>query len=130
MAMTGLQDFEKNLRELERKMRGEVLAKALLRAVQPVVREAAATAPSRSGALSRSMTAQVMKSEPNEAVVRVGPGRPEGSHGILLELGTIYMTARPFLATAYEATSQQVVDELEEIIGNEALNALEIDAIL
>lgn len=130
MPLRGLHQFELNLREVERKFTGEVLQKALLAAVQPVVKQAAATAPSRSGALGRSMTAEIMKSEPREAVVRVGPGRPTGSHGILLELGTIYMTARPFLATAYEATSQQVVDELEEIIGNEALNALEVDAVL
>lgn len=108
--LIGLQQFEKKLKELEFQVRGEVLRKALLRAVQPVVRQAATLAPVGSGKLSRSMTAQVMTYAPAfEGIVRVGPGKPEGSHGILLEHGTIYMTKRPFLGTAFQATEPEVI---------------------
>lgn len=124
--LRGLRQFENNLKDVEQKFRGEVLKKALLEAVQPLIRQAAANAPvGITGKLSRSMTAQAMAyAGPNEAIVRVGPGRPEGSHGILLEYGTIHMTARPFLALAYEATFQDVLDLLENDVINQVENAV------
>jgi HK97 gp10 family phage protein len=115
--LKGLEQFERQLKELEEKMRGEALRKALLAAVQPVISAAAAAAPTRTGHLKQSMTAQIMPSAPGEAIVRVGPGRPEGSHGILLEYGTVHMTPRPFLAVASEATFQEVLGIFEIQIG-------------
>lgn len=112
--LKGMEQLEKTLRETERKLRSEVLKKALVTAVQPLVRQAAISAPSRSGKLSRSMATQVISAPLDEAAVRVGPGRPEGSHGILLEHGTVFMTPQPFLGNAFETTQA----EIEEIMGN------------
>lgn len=117
--LRGLKEFQKNLKELEEKARGKVLSEALLRAVQPTVQKAASNAPRGTGKLAGSMTAQSMKyAKPDEAIVRVGPGRPQGSHGILLEYGTIYMTKRPFLASAFEATFQEVAARMGDEIGD------------
>ena len=121
--LRGLAQFERTLKDLENSVSGEVLKKALLRAVQPTVEQAAANAPRGTGALGRSMTAQAMSySTPREAIVRVGPGRPEGSHGILLEHGTIYMTPRPFLADAFRATAELVINEFENELEDEITN--------
>jgi len=112
--LIGLEQFEKQLKDLAQEMRGQVLREATLKSVQPLVQKAAAIAPRGSGALGRSMTAQSMGyAHPAEAIVRVGPGYPAGSHGILLEFGTIHMTPRPFLALAYAATHQEIINEME-----------------
>ncbi len=104
--------FQEAMQNLQDKVaKGEILKEAVVKAVQPLVRAAAASAPRGTGKLSGSMTTQsFVKSD--EVTVRVGPGRPEGSHGILLEFGTIYMTARPFLASAYAATQQEIADQM------------------
>jgi len=116
----GLGKFEAELEAIARDLKDSILREATLRAVEPLIERAAATAPRGTGALSRSMTAQVMNAPPGEVIVRVGPGRPEGSHGILLEFGTAHMTARPFFASAFEATYQEVMENLE----NEVSDAL------
>lgn len=118
--MGGLDQFENNLISMKERIQGEALKKALLQAVAPTIQLAAAIAPRGRGDLSQSMVAQVMDTPPNEAVIRVGPGTPKGAHGILLEVGTVYMTARPFLAIAYQATFPDVVTLFED----EVLNAL------
>lgn len=114
----GLEKFEKELEELTKHLKDQVLREATLKAVEPLIEKAAATAPRRKGELSRSITTQVMNAPPGEVIVRVGPGRPEGSHGILLEFGTVHMTARPFFASAFEATYQEVMENLENEVGN------------
>ncbi len=112
--LVGIDRFEKQLRDLPEKIQGETLRKAALKAVQPLVAKAAAAAPRGSGALSQSMTSQSMSYAPiTDAIIRVGPGRPTGSHGILLEYGTVYMTKRPFLASAYSATRDEILYEME-----------------
>lgn len=121
--LSGLPEFEKALKDLENKARGEALKKALLHAVQPLIRQAAADAPRRMGELSRSMTAQAMEySTTTTAIIRVGPGRPEGSHGILLEYGTVFMSAQPFLASAFEATIDAILTDFQEEFENEIIN--------
>lgn len=117
--LIGLKQFERDMKEIEQKITGEVLKNILLKAVQPVVQAAASSAPTRRGKLKESMTAQSMDyASSDEAVVRVGPGRPEGSHGILLEVGTVHMTARPFLAQAAEARYQDVINIMEDEVGD------------
>ncbi len=101
------------LRELESKIvRKEVLRDAVVRSVQPLLQKGAELAPRGKGGLSGSMTTQSFINA-TDVVVRAGPGRPKGSHGILLEYGTIHMTARPFLASAYAATQQEISDAME-----------------
>lgn len=117
--LIGLEQFERELKKLTEKVRGQVLRAALIKSVQPTVREAAAKAPSGTGGLSKSMTAQQMKyARADEAIVRVGPGRPKGSHGILLEFGTIHMAKHPFLASAYAATYREVIDNMGNEVGS------------
>jgi len=114
IGLVGLDRFEKVLRDLTEEVRGQALRAAAVKAVQPLVQKAAANAPRGSGALSQSMTTQVMSNAPvTDAIVRVGPGYPSGSHGILLEYGTIHMTKRPFLASAYGSTRQEILDNME-----------------
>lgn len=114
IGLVGLDQFEKALRDLTEEVRGQMLRAAALKAVEPLVSKAASLAPRGTGALSRSMTAQSMAYAPvTDAIIRVGPGKPSGSHGILLEYGTVHMTKRPFLATAYSAVSQEILDRME-----------------
>ena len=117
----GLDQFERDLKNIAEKMiEGKMLQAAILKAVQPLVNVASALAPKgSSGKLSRSMTTQFLSStSTTEIVARVGPGYPEGSHGILLEYGTVHMTARPFLASAYEATHEEILAVFESELNN------------
>ena len=116
--LIGLREFERALKNLEQQTRGQVLRQATLKSVQPLVRVASILAPRDSGGLSRSMTAQSMSyAVTTEAIVRVGPGRPAGSHGVLLELGTIHMTSKPFLGVAYAATRDVILNEMRLNLG-------------
>ncbi len=126
----GLDQFERALQNVAEQLKGEKLRNAAIKAVQPLIKAAASRAPRGSGALSRSMTTQVISSaNAQETILRVGPGRPEGSHGILLEVGTVYMTARPFLASAYEATRQETLDIFNNVMEAEFVDSLEIQGL-
>jgi len=117
--LIGFQQFESNLKEQIRKITKETLSKSLVKAVEPFLTKAATDAPKSSGKLARSMVAQVMEfAHATEAIVRAGPGKPEGSHGILMEVGTVHMTKRPFLANAYEATYGEVINRMENEVEN------------
>lgn len=106
-------ELARRLEALAGRLRREIMEEALLAAGETLRDEMAARAPVRSGGLRRSIVVAPDKRQPG--TVRVGPGRPGGPHGHLVERGTAprvtrrtgafrgAMPARPFVAPAMMA---------------------------
>jgi HK97 gp10 family phage protein len=139
--VTGLKEVDAELKKLGSKEGTKVLRRAMLIATAPIVKQAQANAPKRSGALAESIgsrfgvgreeglrssilpplggrftvvIAPLRKSRVAVALYNLvyGRRRPDIYHGHLVEFGTRHSRAQPFLKPALDAKAPQAVHSL------------------
>lgn len=128
MKVQGVDNLEKALQKLPRKIRMRYLRKALRAGGRPIVREARLRVPKRTRNLYRSI-GTVVKKERGELRAYVGTRRGgkryDGWYGHLVEFGHGGPKAarpHPFLRPAFEAKGKEAVDAMAQVLG-EALRA-------
>lgn len=103
-AVTGLDELAASLAALQRALSPALLQADALAAVQPMLADAQATIPSRTGKTKHLLHAVARASSHGATatveVANSGPGRP-GHDAIFLEYGTANMAAQPFLRPAF-----------------------------
>ena len=118
----GLKELDKALKRLPLKARGQVMRKALSKAMEPVKQSAISLAPIRTGNLRQSIVKRtsIPKAGNNftaEARVSV---TTDGWYGMFHEFGTVKMPAHPFMRPAIDNNSDAALTifrrELKESI--------------
>lgn len=115
VSVEGLEELREQFSALSDRMQAKALRDAMRGAARPVVQEARARAPVRTGRLRRNIIAKVF-SGPKTVTAIIG-FRAEGKrgdvrnafYGMFLELGTSRMTARPMLRPALDAKGGEAV---------------------
>lgn len=102
--LSGIEDFIDQLSALDKKLRNQILRKALRDAAKGVAREAKANAPEDTGAMADSTKVRSGRRKKDTISVQV---IVEGGHGdepvpLHIEAGTVRLAARPFLRPALE----------------------------
>lgn len=106
-----LQQMGANITELENK--------ALKKAAEPVLQDAIANAPERTGNLKKGLKISGIKNRDGTKYVLVGIDRSVTSkiyYGKFIEFGTIKMSARPFLGPAYEKNKKEIMEEIKNTL--------------
>ena len=131
-------------KELPKKAHRKVIQKALRVSSKPMLKTAQNTVAKNSGALAASLRSWNVKAnrrrEETFATVHLGPKRSWKKavslvashydrsfkvnslgiyHGHIIEFGTKYQTAQPFLGPAMEAHGQSMIKEFGRIMGDE-----------
>ncbi|APM39929.1 HK97-gp10 family putative phage morphogenesis protein [Clostridium kluyveri] len=104
-----LQQMGTNISRLENK--------ALKNAAEPVLEDAKANVPVRTGKLKKGLKITNVKKEEGVKYILVGVDRGDNSeifYGKFIEFGTSKMSARPFLQPAYEKNK----DNIQKTIAN------------
>lgn len=96
------------------------LEEAVLAGAEIVRQAASDNAPRRTGTLAASIVKELgKKSKQGETAVKVGPNK-KAFYGLFVELGTVKMSARPFLFPALEsnraAVRNTIRDKLREAL--------------
>ncbi len=120
MKVLGLKELDLALRELPEAAAKATLRAALKKAAQPVADVAASMAPVRTGRLSESISVRTQLSKrqrrgrkKKDAVVMfIGAEAKKGPHAHLIEFGTRFQGARPFLRPAWDAGKQGVLSSI------------------
>lgn len=106
LSVTGARELGGNMIGLGRSVSGDRLERAALAGGQVVANDATRRAPKKTGRGARSIQARVVRSEPEEVEVAVGPGRRE-FYMMFQEIGTSYFPAQPFLRPALDNNFRQ-----------------------
>ena len=101
--LEGVNELEAKLQKLSESMREEIIEEGLLRAAEPIRKNAEQRAPMRTGNLKENIYSSVDPKDKRS--VDVGPG-PSAFYGLFLELGTQKMSARPFLRPAFDSNKK------------------------
>lgn len=121
----GLDELEKQLGALDKKIRKKFLRQALRAAAKPIRDEAARLAPRRTSEpprtsgkpLHRSMVIRSAGKQPgSDITLQVAPGKG-ASHGLLQEFGTVHHPAQPFLRPAFDNKRDEAVRAFRESLG-------------
>ncbi len=112
MVLNGVEELEGKLNKLARDVQRKLLTTALKNAADLTRERASELAPVRTGRLKKEEIIVKVGAEStlDHAVVRVGPSK-DAFYGLFQEIGTIHMTARPFLRPAFEETKTQVYEK-------------------
>lgn len=112
MVLKGVDALEGKLNRLARDVQKKLLTTALKNAADITRQRASELAPVRTGRLRKEEILVKVggESKLDHAVVRVGPSKT-AFYGLFQEIGTIHMTARPFLRPAFEETKELVYAE-------------------
>lgn len=125
----GLKELQKQLKKLGNKDGRQALARACRKAFKPVLDTAKALAPRHRGILADSLKISVLQPKGQDAAVVVGIkiGAPKGigtkelppaRRWHFVELGTVKMSAHPFLRPALDQNADRVVELLKAEIRN------------
>jgi len=93
--------------------------KALKNAAEPVVSDAKANTPVRTGNLKRGLKISGIKTKEGIKYVLVGVDKSDSSeifYGKFVEFGTSKMSARPFLGPAYEKNKKEIVEIIKNTL--------------
>ena len=111
----GIKEARKAFKELSDKMQRGVLRSALRASARPVVKDAKARVPVRTGALKKAIgVAVTVKTTEATASVGIRRGKRGGpaTYAHLPELGTKHSPAKPFLRPALDSKKNAVVNTL------------------
>jgi len=106
-----LQQIGTNISSLENK--------ALKNAAEPVLIDAKANVPIKTGKLQRGLKVSGIKTSGGIKHVLVGVDRADNSeifYGKFIEFGTSKMSARPFLEPAYEKNKKEIVEAIKNTL--------------
>lgn len=106
-----LQQIGANISRLENK--------ALQDAAEPVLEDAKANAPIRTGKLKEGLKISGVKNRDGTKYVLVGIDRSDNSnifYGKFIEFGTSKMSPRPFLEPAYEKNKKEILKRIKSTL--------------
>ena len=92
---------------------------ALGNAAEPVLEDAKANAPVRTGKLKEGLKISSIKTKEGMKYVLVGVDKSDNSkifYGKFVEFGTTKMSARPFLGPAYEKNKREIVETIKDTL--------------
>ena len=92
---------------------------ALRNAAEPVLEDAKANAPVRTGKLKEGLKISSIKTKEGMKYVLVGVDKSDNSkifYGKFVEFGTTKMSARPFLGPAYEKNKREIVETIKNTL--------------
>jgi len=92
---------------------------ALRNAAEPVLEDAKANAPVRTGKLKEGLKISSIKTKEGMKYVLVGVDKSDNSkifYGKFVEFGTTKMSARPFLGPAYEKNKREIVETIKDTL--------------
>jgi len=121
----GLRELLDGLSELKKPTQTNVLKRALMKAGEPVERDAVARAPHLKGQLKRSfgagtkLTRRQKRLHPKESKVEVYIGTGNIPHGHLQEFGSSRHAAQPFLRPAWDGNKMRVLESLKNDLAME-----------
>lgn len=116
--LRGAAELEAKLRDLGPKIARRLGDKALKAAAKPIIAEAKLLVPVRTGKLQRSITA-VTSSQGrgnDERLVLIGFKRPASRYAHLVEFGTVYQSARPFIRPALDSQANAALNEMVSVL--------------
>jgi len=125
--LRGIDEALGNLRAVVAPVNDKRIGENAAAALQPVVEDAKRLAPVEDGDLRDSIGVATSLAEPNRfdgKAVFVGPLTGDIFYAAFVELGTVKMRARPYLAPAMHENRDLVFEILGENIGNDMLGAL------
>lgn len=106
-----LQQIGTNVSKLENK--------ALKNAADPVLEDAKANAPVKTGKLKKGLKISGIKTKDGIKYVLVGVNKSDNSdifYGKFVEFGTSKMSARPFLGPAYEKNKKEIIESIKNTL--------------
>jgi len=110
-------DLLKKLRKLPSKVRDKVVVGAVRASAKPIIKEARALAPKRTGNLAKSIGANKRRSKGTIVHFSVSPrkgGKYDGWYAHFVEFGTRKMAPRPFLRPAFENKGEEAINAAKE----------------
>lgn len=115
----GAAEMERLLKDLGPVVASSVGDKAVLAGAKPIVDEAKRLVPVRTGALQKSIKAQVerRRKADDERVALIGFERPTSAIAHLVEFGTVHSAAHPFMRPAMDAKAGEALEEMGRVLG-------------
>ncbi len=113
LTISGLDEILDNLANVIDKTAAEILKGVFMDAGKVLRDRAKANAPVRTGLLRSAIFAAPGRPDKSDVLVGVSrskrkTGAPSAPHGVLIEFGTVKMTARPFFRPAIDSTKSQM----------------------
>jgi HK97 gp10 family phage protein len=111
----GLQKLEKKLSKLPEKVAKKVVSKAVRAGAKPMLAQARANAPVKTGLTKKSIKIRTMKAKWAKPGYGVHIGvsdkwfSGEAFYAGMVEFGTVRMAAQPFIRPAYDVTKDESV---------------------
>ncbi|WP_411680646.1 HK97-gp10 family putative phage morphogenesis protein [Clostridium thailandense] len=108
--LTGVDEILNKLQQMGANV-GRLENKALKNAAEPVLEDAKANVPVRTGKLKKGLKITNVKKKDGMKYILVGVDRGDNSevfYGKFIEFGTSKMPARPFLQPAYEKNKNKI----------------------
>ena len=111
--------------ELPKATATNVQKRALMRAAEPIERDAKQNAPYKTGLLKEKidigskLSPRQKGQHKKESKVEVFVGPPSMARGIVAEFGSIKQTATPFMRPAWDANKRTAFDTIKEMLTEE-----------
>ena len=106
--LEGAKELDKVLAGLSKSMAKQQIKAGLRKAAKPVLKDARAMAPKKTGAMAKSIKVRTMV-RTNVPAISIGPDA-EHYYGVFTERGTAHHSAQPFLRPAWDKNKRQVRD--------------------
>lgn len=132
----GLRELQRNLAELPKATAKNVCRRILIKAAEPFISAARASAPRLTGALAASIHFSTRLSPRQQRLARreaklknekyfteVHAGASALPHAHLVEYGTFKMAPRPFMRPAWDANKFGAMDTIVNDLGDEIMKA-------
>jgi len=121
IVISGLEQFKRDLEQIDFSKRKDTLVKAVLKAAEPIRDDASTGAPVDTGFLSRNIVIQEDKKNSDSlssVVVDVG-ATSRAFYGFFQEFGTAFQQAQPFLQPAIDSNESEIESKLVDYIQEE-----------
>lgn len=116
----GAKEMENLLKALGPRVASKAGDKALRAAAKPIVDQAKRLVPVDTGALRRSITAQIgRRTKASERVILIGFRPPTSARAHFTEFGTSHSAAHPFMRPAMDTRMHQALREMGRVLGAE-----------
>jgi HK97 gp10 family phage protein len=112
----GAAELERAMRDYGPRFANNQSGKALRAAAKPIVKTARALVPVRTGALKKSITTKLGRVKNGQRTIKIGFRTPASRYAHLVEYGTRFMAARPFMRPALDTGAQTALTEMQRVL--------------
>ena len=114
--VTGLDEVLRKLKKLPERVQKNVITGAIRAGAKPIVREAKALVPTKTGTLKKSIGIVKRKSKDKNIIhFSVAPRVKKGGfYAHFVEFGTVKTSAHPFMRPAFEKKGEESIDFVRE----------------